>query len=306
MIARALVLTAGLGTRLEPLTRVRAKPAVPVAGEPIVRRIIRWLGRQRVTELVLNLHHLPETLAARVGDGSDLGVNVRYSWEQPDVLGSAGGPRRALPIVGNEAFFIVNGDTMTDLALEPLAHAHQNSGSLVTMALVANREPERYGGVVLAADGSFKGFVGRGAGAAGSYHFIGVQAVQAEAFQAVPDGRVVNIHAVYEGLAASNPGCVRGYLCDAAFWDIGTPADYWTTNAAFLEGDSPERAYGRNARLDSSARITGSILWDDVTVHARAVVENCIVTDGVTVAEGATYRQSILLRDGDQVVAAPL
>ena len=70
MLTHALVLTAGLGTRLQPLTRVRAKPAVPVAGEPIVTRIIRWLARQQVTELTLNLHHLPETLAARVGDGT--------------------------------------------------------------------------------------------------------------------------------------------------------------------------------------------------------------------------------------------
>src|SRR5215475_574574 len=115
MIAHALVLTAGLGTRLQPLTRVRAKPAVPVAGEPIVTRIIRWLARQHVTELTLNLHHLPETLAARVGDGSDLGAHVRYSWEQPEVLGSAGGPRRALPIIGSARFFLVNGDTLTNL-----------------------------------------------------------------------------------------------------------------------------------------------------------------------------------------------
>src|SRR5580765_8268819 len=112
----ALVLTAGLGTRLRPLTDVRAKPAVPVAGEPIVRRIIRWLARQHVTDLVLNLHHLPQTLSALVGVGSD-------------------------------AFFLVNGDTMTDLALEPLSEAHQKSGALVTMALVSNREPDRYGGV---------------------------------------------------------------------------------------------------------------------------------------------------------------
>src|SRR5580765_2677209 len=146
MIAHALVLTAGLGTRLRPLTDVRAKPAVPVAGEPIVRRIIRWLARQHVTDLVLNLHHLPQTLSALVGDGSDLGVRVRYSWE-PEVLGSAGGPRHALPMMGSDAFFLVNGDTMTDLALEPLSEAHQKSGALVTMALVQNREPDRYGGV---------------------------------------------------------------------------------------------------------------------------------------------------------------
>jgi NDP-sugar pyrophosphorylase family protein len=306
MLTHALILTAGLGTRLQPLTRVRAKPAVPVAGEPIVRRIIKWLARQHVTELTLNLHHLPETLAARVGDGSDLGVHVRYSWEQPEVLGSAGGPRRALPIIGSETFFLVNGDTMTDLALEPLAEAHRTSGALVTLALVANREPDRYGGVLLTPDGSFNGFVARGPGAVGSFHFIGVQAAHTSAFSALPDGRAVNVHAVYEALAASKPGCIRGHLCEAAFWDIGTPADYWTTHAAFLGSDAPERSYGNNARVDPGARVGRSILWDDVKIRARAVVEDCIVTDGVTVPEGATYRRSILIREGDGVAATPL
>jgi len=305
MIAQALVLTAGLGTRLRPLTDVRAKPAVPVAGEPIVRRIIRWLARQHVTDLVLNLHHLPQTLSALVGDGSDLGVRVRYSWE-PEVLGSAGGPRHALPMMGSDAFFLVNGDTMTDLALEPLSEAHQKSGALVTMALVPNREPDRYGGVALSADGSFIGFVSRGSGAAGSYHFIGVQAVQSGAFSAIPDGRVANVHGIYEALVASNPGCVRGYLCDAAFWDIGTPADYRETHAALLGSEPPEQVYGRHVRLDPTCTVTGSILWDDVEVGGHAVVEDCIVTDGVAVPAGSTYRRAILVRAGDGVVATPL
>jgi mannose-1-phosphate guanylyltransferase len=80
-VRRALVLTAGLGTRLRPLTDVRAKPAIPVAGEPMIRRIIRWLVARGVADLVLNLHHLPETLTAVVGGGGDLGARVRYSWE---------------------------------------------------------------------------------------------------------------------------------------------------------------------------------------------------------------------------------
>ena len=82
-LRHALVLTAGLGTRLRPLTLVRAKPAIPVAGEPLVRRIVRWLAANGVTDVVLNLHHLPATLTSVVGDGSDLGSLVRYSWEQP-------------------------------------------------------------------------------------------------------------------------------------------------------------------------------------------------------------------------------
>ena len=76
-VRHALLLSAGLGTRLWPLTRVRAKPAIPVAGTPMVRRIIAWLADADVTDVVLNVHHLPETIAAAVGDGSDLGVRAR-------------------------------------------------------------------------------------------------------------------------------------------------------------------------------------------------------------------------------------
>src|SRR5439155_16440805 len=135
--------------RLQPLTLARAKPAMPVAGEPLVRRIIRWLRSCDVTDLVLNLHYLPDTLTAVVGDGADLGVRVRYSWEQPQVLGSAGGPRQALSILGANTFYLINGDTLTDLDLTAVATAHQQSGARVTLALVPNHEPQKYGGVHL-------------------------------------------------------------------------------------------------------------------------------------------------------------
>jgi NDP-sugar pyrophosphorylase family protein len=310
MIGHALVLTAGLGTRLRPLTSVRAKPAVPVAGDPIVRRIIRWLAGHGVNDLVLNLHNLPHTLTRIVGDGSDLGVRVRYSWEQPDVLGSAGGPRRALPMIDGDTFFIVNGDTMTDLDLKPMADAHRRSGSLVTMALVANREPHRYGGVILDDAGAFAGFARRGEEAVGSFHFIGVQLAHADAFREVPDGRVTNVHEIYETLIRSKPGCIRGHVSDASFWDIGTPEDYWQTNATFLR-DPPRQAGparpgspGRGTRIDPASRITHSILWDDVEVQPGAVLEECIVTDGVTVSGASTYRRSILIRSEQGLVVS--
>jgi NDP-sugar pyrophosphorylase family protein len=303
------VLTAGLGTRLRPLTDVRAKPALPVAGEPLIRRIITWLAAQGVRDLVLNLHHLPETIAAVVGDGggsADLGARVRYSWE-PRILGSAGGPRLALPLMGADTFVIVNGDTLTDLALAPLVDAHTASGALVTLALVPNREFDRYGGVTLDDRGNVTGFPRRGPDARGSHHFIGVQVVRASAFGAlIPGEPASSIGGAYDALIAARRGAVRGFVCDAAFWDVGTPADYWTTNAAFLGSDAPERSYGRNVRLDPGARVSRSILWDDVEIGARAVLEDCIVTDGVLVPAGATYRRSILLREGDSVVATPL
>jgi mannose-1-phosphate guanylyltransferase len=302
-LRHALVLTAGRGTRLRPLTLVRAKPAIPVAGEPLVRRIVRWLAANGVTDVVLNLHHLPATITATVGDGSDLGSLVRYSWEQPQVLGSAGGPRQALPILGADGFLIVNGDTLSTFDLAALIDAHRSSAALVTLALVPNQDPEHYGGVRLNAGSSVTGFVPRGRAAVGSFHFVGVQAVQAGAFQSLPAGQAMNsIGGLYDDLIATRPGRVRGVVREAAFWDIGTVTDYWRTSFALMSRSQPEHEWrGRNVHVDESARIARSILWNDIEVGAGSVLDECIVTDGVKVPAGAVYRRSILVRANGRI-----
>jgi len=307
VIRHALVLTAGLGTRLRPLTDVRAKPAIPVAGEAMIRRIIRWLVGRGVTDLVLNLHHLPHTITAVVGDGSDLGARVRYSWEQPRVLGAAGGPRLARPILGGGTFLIVNGDTLTDVNLGELVHAHTSSNALVTMALVPNREFNRYGGVLLDGD-RVSGFASPGPASEGSGHFIGVQVVNSTIFDAVPAGEFANsVGGIYDALIAAQPGAVRGYLCDAEFWDVGTVEDYWRTSSAFAgRATAASSSAAHAAQLEPSARVTSSILWDDVVIEAGATVDQCIVTDGVRVASGEAHRGAILLRSENGTVAVPM
>ncbi len=293
----ALVLTAGLGTRLEPLTLARAKPAIPVAGEPLIRRILRWLRSSGVTNLVLNLHHLPETIGAIVGDGGDLGVRVRYSWEQPDILGSGGGPRQALPILEERRFFVINGDTLTNLDLRALAVDHDHSGASVTLALTVNRAPDKYGGVRLAGDGRVTGFVPRGSTEA-SYHFFGVQIVEAGVFAPLCLGTVAQtVGGVYDAFIRDEPGAVRGFLCDARSWDIGTPLDYWTTAQDLLRAErGADSVQGRNVRVDGSARVTRSMLWDDVELGAGAVLDECIVTDRVRIPPGARYRRSMIVQ----------
>jgi mannose-1-phosphate guanylyltransferase len=317
VIRQALVLAAGLGTRLRPLTDVRAKPALPVAGEPMIRRIAAWLVTNGVDDLVVNLHHRPETLTACLGDGRDLGARVRYSWELPRILGSAGGPRLARPIVGADPFFIINGDTLTDVDLAGIAGAHEASGALVTLALVPNREFLRYGGVRvgagpstrLAAGGAVTGFVRRGPAAEGSYHYIGVQVVAARVFDSVSAGEPAStIGGIYDALIASQPGSVRAVISDAAFFDVGTPADYWRTSQAFITSDgSAGSTVGARVEIDATARVTRSILWDDVRVGAGAQLDDCIVTDGVTIAPGVTHRREILVRaDDGRTLASPL
>jgi mannose-1-phosphate guanylyltransferase len=307
-IRHALILAAGLGTRLRPLTTVRAKPAIPVAGDPLVRRIARWLAASGVSELVVNLHHLPETIARVLGDGSDLGACVRYSWEQPAVLGSAGGPRLALPIIGADTFFLVNGDTLTDVNLDELATAHAASGASVTLALTPNRDPAHYTGIRL--DDQLRvapGTVSRGS-TAPSFHFVGVQVVSADVFRSLPEKQALNsIGGVYDRLIVERLGSVRGFVSEPAFWDVGTVADYIATCAAFEARETPSASPQKrhlSQGIDPTARVTNSIVWDDVEVGANADLDACILTDGVRVPAGARYRRAILMRGTDGTLDA--
>jgi NDP-sugar pyrophosphorylase family protein len=300
----ALVLSAGLATRLRPLSLVRAKAALPVGGVPLVRRILTWLAGAGVTHVVVNLHHLPHTITGVVGDGSDLGLHVRYSWEVP-VLGSAGGPRRALPLLqstraeDHSTFLIVNGDTLTDCDLGALAAAHHDSGALVTMAVVPNSEPEKYGGAIVDQSGAITGFVGRGSSEA-SWHVIGVQVAEFAAFASVPDNVPhESVLTLYPALIAERPGSVRAFSCRAEFFDIGTPADYLET-ALLIGAREGAALVGTRSHVDPAAHVERSILWDDVTVEAGARLRECVVADGVQVpADTSWHGVSLRVAAGD-------
>jgi mannose-1-phosphate guanylyltransferase len=295
----ALVLTAGLATRLRPLSFVRAKAALPVAGRPLIIRILRALRAAGVTDAVLNLHHLPHTLTRIVGDGSDLEMRVRYSWENP-VLGSAGGPRQALPLLGSPTFLIVNGDTLADLDIEALVAAHRKSGALVTMAAVVNENPGKYGGLAAKADGSMTGFVKRGSNEP-SYHFVGVQVAEAEAFASLAPGTPYAVGAVYSALISARPGSVRTHLCASGFLDIGTPDDYLRTSLLLSQREGTGAAQGAGTRVDASARVDDSVLWDDVEVGAGSMLKQCIVTDGARVPDDTSWIGVTLRRADGQL-----
>jgi NDP-sugar pyrophosphorylase family protein len=292
----ALVLTAGLATRLRPLSLVRAKAALPVAGVPLVHRILRSLAAAGVTDAVLNLHHLPHTLTRIVGDGHGLGVRVRYSWEVP-VLGAAGGPRRAVPLLGS-TFLIVNGDTLTDLDIGALVADHRRSGALVTMAVVPNTQRDKYSGLSANRDGALTSFAKRGS-PDNAFHFIGVQVVDAEAFASVPPNVPFETSTLYTSLVASRPGSIRLFNASAEFFDIGTPADYLETSLRFSDREGGAYSRSSGARVAPSARVERSVLWDDVVVEAGTMLRECVVTDGVRVpADTSWHGVTIRLADG--------
>lgn len=295
----AIVLTAGLGTRLAPVTSAVAKPAVPVGGKALVVRVLEWLAGHGVTNAVLNLHHLPHTVTAVVGDGTPCGLRVRYSWE-PVILGSAGGPRLALSLLPGQTdpVLIVNGDTLTDLDLGALIEAHTENaadGALVTLAAIANPRPDHYNGLEIDEAGRVLRVRPKG-DAIGTWHFIGVQMAAPGVFAGLPIGQPAEtVAGVYRDLIATRPGAVRVFRSTASFLDVGTPADY--INAAWSLG-TPSTAHpgvviepGGNDDdgppvLAADATFERCVVWKGATVGARASLTRCIVLSGAIVPAG--------------------
>jgi NDP-sugar pyrophosphorylase family protein len=280
----ALVLAAGRGVRLDPLTRLVAKPAVPFRGCTLIEHVIEGLARQGLREIVVNLHHLPHTITGVVGDGRQLGVRVRYSWEQPVVLGSAGGPRHALPLLDAGRLVIVNSDTLCEVDVRALIDEHCRTGAEVTLSVIPNPAPDRYGGVLVDDRDIVTGFTKKGNGA-GTFHFVGVQVANASIFEALEDGEPIDsVGRVYREAITARPGSIRAWKARGSFVDVGTPRDYFEA-----------------ARIADA----GSIVWPQALVDPGSHLERCIVTTGVSVPPGFRATDAMLLpasfaRDGDR------
>lgn len=288
-----LLLAAGLGTRLDPLTRLVAKPAVPLGGLTLVQHILDRLHRHGIRDVVINLHHRAETITAAVGDGAGLGMRVRYSWEDP-VLGSAGGPRHALPLLHADTFFIVNGDTLTDVALAPLLGAHRRTGAAVTLAVIPNPAPDRYSGLLLDDEHAVLGVVPRGR-ATGSWHFVGVQVANADVFADLPDGEPAEtIAGIYRDMPARAAGELRALPVQTEFLDVGTPADYLDV-ALRLAGQPEGAAIEPGADVDPAAILTHVSVWPGATVAAGATLHNCIVAGNAQVPRGFRASDAVLV-----------
>lgn len=303
----ALVLTAGLGTRLQPLSSVRAKPALPVAGTPLVSRILRWLKHAGIQRVVLNLHHRADTITSIAGDGSRYGLDLRYSWET-SILGSAGGPARAIPLLESDRFLIVNGDTLADVDLGALATQHVDTNAAVTMAVV-DADP-RYNAITAYDSGIVARFPNQTLGTLetpgtlGTFHFIGIQAVNASVFSGVsPDVKSETVHGIYPTLIAQRPEAIRIFRTTAEFFDIGSPRDYLDTAVTLAAREGVPLDRGRDCDIAPDAALTDTILWDRVRVGADAALEQCVVADDVVVPAGAKFsRASLVMRDNELVV----
>lgn len=154
---RVMIMAAGIGTRLRPITDLVPKPMAPIANRPALYHILRLLRRHGFHEVVINLHHLADAITSYFGDGSLLEMDLRYSYE-PELLGTAGGVKNNAGFLSGGTFLVISGDALTDIDLTGLVAAHRRYGSIATIAVKEVPDPSQFGVVVADDDDRVVGF----------------------------------------------------------------------------------------------------------------------------------------------------
>ncbi len=225
-----MILAAGEGKRLRPLTRYLPKPMLPLAGRPLLEHIIIHLRDCGITRLAINLHHLPEAVMGYFGAGSRWGVSLRYSVEE-QLLGSAGGVKRLQPFF-DDTFLLYYGDVYTQADLRPMIEFHRRSGAAATMGLYRVPDPWNRGIVQLDDAGTIVKFVEKPPREQvfSDLANAGIYVLEPEVLDMIPEGRVWDFgQDVFPAMLAKDIH-VAGYVIEDILIDIGLPDKYQQAN----------------------------------------------------------------------------
>jgi len=298
---KAMVLAAGLGLRMRPLTLLRAKPALPVLNRPLIHWTLELLRRHGVTDVVINLHHLPATVRRVVGDGRTLGLRVSYSFERK-ILGTAGGPRKVRRFFGDEPFLLVNGDVLFDFDLSDLVRRHAASRARATLALKAHRRVEGYGGIVTGPGGFVRALAGLPHPVKGRpLLFTGVHVLDPDLLDRLPAGPSDSVRDLYAPLVAEGQRLL-GVRVSGAWYDFGSPPLYLASQLSMMSsgfrGAGAARLVHPEARIHPRARVTRSVVGAGAAVGEGAVVSGSVLWEGTQVDGGARVSGSIVATGG--------
>jgi mannose-1-phosphate guanylyltransferase len=321
-----MLLCAGLGTRLRPLTLTLPKPLCEVAGVPLVRLALRQLRAAGVTDAVLNLHHLGDRLRASLGQEAE-GVRLAYSPEET-ILGTGGGIRAALPLLGEGPFYVINADALQDVDLRALAATHLASGAVATLCLRADPDAERYGAMGVDDQGAVCRVLdlydsGR---ATRALMFTGVHVMDPRVVAHLPPGQEACVVRQAYVPALRRGQHLHAHLHAGSFHDVGTPDRWAAAQATVLSGRAPGlMALVRAGLPGATTQPDGVILGPGVVVHpsarllgplvahpgasvgASAVVGPFVALGpGARVEEGATVRQAAVLSGATARAGAPV
>ncbi len=321
---KAMILTAGLGTRLRPLTLDRAKPVIPLLGKPLVVRLVERLHKAGVTAFRLNLHHLPETIRSVFGTSPYDLLPVSFSYE-PQILGTAGGLKSNEAFFDSDPFLMANGDIVADFDLHDAMAFHRARNAMATMVLRVQPAPYRHTSIRIDKDHRIRGFKGRrsaGTITDDTYAFTGIHILDTRIFEFIPPRVFHEINDQVYPLLMDKGMDIFGFPVEGYWNDLGDPRRYLEATGDLLASRPSMVAAGLSAGRscspgpegtwvstntgdmgwpgtgtsphDRSARAEGSYVSEEAVLMPGARVKGCSIEAGCVLEEGARLADCIL------------
>lgn len=300
---RAMILSAGYGTRLWPLTEDRTKPAIPILGKPLVGYVAEYLARNGCDEIVVNLHHRPESVRHALGDGGRFGVKLHYV-EEPEILGTSGAMDNARSFLDGDTFLVVNGKIITNIDLHAALETHRRQKALATLVLMPNAARERFT-VVNTASGlleSFGSMPGQekigDEGSDPPLMFTGIQFMEPEIFNYIPRGVFSHTTTDVYPQAMAQGERIAVHVADGkgeTWRELSTLQRYLDISLDLLAEREQTVTAGDGCVISSEADVKQAILWDDVTVEPGARVNRAVLGDHVKIASGDVIEDAVVV-----------
>ena len=309
---KGVILAAGMGTRLRPLTLCRAKPAIPFLNRPLIQYSRELLQKAGIREIIINTHHLPDSVQMAVSEERGIGKEqetpeITFSHED-EILGTAGAIGKVREALADDSFVVCNGKIYFEENLTQAIHFHLESQALITLVLVESSRRDNLNPVFLDRENRIVGFgtAGAEAGPHNKYVFTGVQIVDPRAldfFSDKPSDTVKDVypHLIERGLR------VRGFISDAYWCECSTPRHYLAKSMEVLKRRNCENmtvtkinghchsvVAGQSVEAERGALLERSVLWDHIRVGRNSNLHDVIVADGVELPPETCLRNAIV------------
>ena len=288
-----MILAAGIGTRLRPLTSIRPKALMPVANQPVLGATIEYLKKFGVTQIAVNAHHLSDHLVKYLDGGKPFGLKIEVLVEA-EILGTGGGIKNAAGFWGVEPFLVINSDIITDLDLSAAIIAHENAGNKATLVLhdyrPFNKIKVNENSEIVEIPHGFR---------PENLAFTGIHIIDPELINFIPEGVYYDIVDCYRQLIGSGIK-IGAYVAQDFYWrDIGTVGDYMLANKEALKGipflipsscvigegviTKDWAVIGEDSLVEEGSEVTRSVLWDQVRIRKGVRIIDSIVTSSKNV-----------------------
>ena len=291
---RAIILSAGYGTRLWPLTEDRTKPAIPILGKPLVGYVAEYLAGYGIDEIVVNLHHRPESVRRALGDGSQFGVKLHYV-EEPVILGTSGALDNTREFFERETFVAVNGKIITDIDLSAALETHRKTNAIATLVLLPNTRRERFS-VVETEEGRIKAFGGMPVETGEvPLMFTGIQFLEPRIFEYIPRGVFSHSTTDVYPHAIAKGETVAAHVASGKWRELSTLSRYLDISVELLQETGKSYVTGTNTTISGGPAVVDSVLWDDVSVGPGARINRAVLADDVTIPGGAVIENAVVV-----------